>query len=291
MKKTITIETKKKLVGLSFISLWLAGLILFWIYPLVYSLIMSLNQVTIMTDHLDFKFIGFANFKKALSQDAAIPNAFFQFISQTIIITPIIVVFALVIALLLNRKFKGRGIIRGIFFLPVVLTSGNLINELAGQNQGGINFLTSVTVRNIFSGLGPTWGPMITNIMSNFLIILWYSGVQMLLLIAGMQSISSNIYEAAKIDGANGWELLWKITLPGITPFIFIAVAYTIVDQFTLTSNPILTLINDTIFKTNTGFGYASAISWVYFAVILLFLGFVFLIFKKSLVSKQFNRK
>ncbi|MDP4146938.1 MAG: sugar ABC transporter permease [Bacillota bacterium] len=283
MKKPITIETRRKIEGLAFISLWVIGLVLFWIYPLIYSFLMSLNEVTIMTDRLQFKFIGLTNFKKALFQDADIPNTFIQFIQQSIVIIPIIVVFALVIALLLNQKLKGRGIIRGIFFLPVVLTSGNLINELAGQKQGSINFLVSVTSNNMFSFLGPTWETTINNILANFLIILWYSGIQMLILIAGMQSISPSIYEAAKIDGANGWEIFWKITLPGITPFIFISVVYTIVDQFTLTSNPILTLVNDKIFNSNTGFGYASAISWIYFGVILLFLAFSFMIFRKSL--------
>jgi ABC-type sugar transport system permease subunit len=287
MKKTMSIETRKKIEGLGFISLWFIGLVLFWIYPLIYSFLMSFNKVTIMTDHLQFKFIGLRNFKKALFQEADIPNTFFQFIDQTIIIIPIIVVFSLVIALLLNQKFKGRGIIRGIFFLPVLLTSGNLINELVGQNQGSINFLVSVTSKNMFSYLGPTWETTINNILSNFLIILWYSGVQMLILIAGLQSISPSVYEAAKIDGANAWEILWKITLPGITPFIFISVVYTIVDQFTLTSNPILKLVNDTIFGSNTGFGYASAISWIYFAVILLFLLFSFMIFRKSLKLKR----
>ncbi|REE69549.1 ABC-type sugar transport system permease subunit [Paenibacillus taihuensis] len=283
MKKTITIETRKKFVGLAFISLWLVGLILFWIYPLVYSLFMSLNKVTIMTDHLQFDFVGFANFKKALTQDAAIPNTFLQFIQQTVLIIPIIVVFSLIIALLLNQKFKGRGLIRGIFFLPVVLTSGNLINTLVGQKQGSISFLVSVTARDTFSSLGPTWGATVNNILANFLIILWYSGVQMLILIAGLQSISPSVYEAAKIDGANGWEALWKITLPGITPFIFISTVYTIVDQFTLTSNPILKIVNDTIFGSNMGFGYASAISWLYFIVITLFLAVSFLIFRNSL--------
>jgi ABC-type sugar transport system permease subunit len=105
----------------------------------------------------------------------------------------------------------------------------------------------------------------------------------MLVLIAGLQSISPSVYEAARIDGANGWEILWKITLPGITPFIFISVVYTIVDQFTLTSNPILKIVNDNIFGSNQGFGYASAISWIYFVVILLFLGISFIIFRNSL--------
>lgn len=283
MKKPITIETRKKIEGLAFISIWFVGLAMFWIYPLIYSLFMSLNKVTIMTDHLQFKFIGLTNFHKALFEDAQIPNTFIQFIQKTIIIIPIIVIFALVIALLLNQRFKGRGLIRGIFFLPVVLTSGNLINELVGQKQGSIKFLAAITSRNMFSFLGPTWEHTINDILNNFLMILWYSGVQMLILIAGLQSISPSVYEAAKIDGANGWEILWKITLPGITPFIFISTVYTIVDQFTLTSNPILKLVNQTIFGSNTGFGYASAISWVYFAVILLFLAISLMIFRKSL--------
>ena len=282
----MNIETRNKLVGISFISLWLIGFFLFWAFPLIFSFFMSLNHVTIQTDRLNFEFMGLQQYHRALLQDAEIPNTLFLFLAQSAIIIPVIVVFAIIMALLLNQRFPGRGIARAIFFLPVVLTSGNLINELTNTEQGTLGFLQSATVMNMVANLPPTWTMAVTNVLEGFLMVLWYSGVQMLLLIAGMQSINPSTYEAAKIDGANDWASLWLITLPGIAPFIFIAIVYTIVDQFTAPFNPILEVIIRHFQTPQTGYGYATAIAWVYFGIILLLMGFVVLIFRKTLTER-----
>jgi len=281
------IETRHKLVGFSFIALWLGGFLIFWAFPLGFSFFMSLNHVTIQTDRLYFEFVGFQQYHMALFMDAEIPNVSLLFIAQSLIIVPVIVVFALIMALMLNQKFPGRGLARAIFFLPVVLTSGNLINELTNQQQGTLSFLQSATVTNLVMTLPDTWALAATNVLNSFLMVLWYSGVQMLILIAGMQSINPTVYEAAKIDGANEWANLWLITLPGITPFIFISVVYTVVDQFTAPFNPILEVIVLHFREPTTGYGYATAIAWLYFLIILLILAVVVLIFRKPLGLKK----
>ncbi len=283
MRRSLKIETKDKLVGLSFVTPWLIGFLVFSAFPLCYCLYMALNNVTFTTDSLKLEFLGLANFRKALFEDAEIVNKLLQFLQQSAIMIPIIVVFALLIALMLNAKFKGRGFIRSIFFLPVVLTSGNLIGALTDQKQGTISFLQSTTISALLSSIGGTWAVTLKSVLDGFLIILWYSGVQMLLLIAGMQSINPSIYEAARIDGAGKWESLWTITLPSLTPFIFISVIYTIVDQFTAPFNPLLTVINHYSTGSTAQYGYAAAISWIFFVVILLIIGLCLLIFRKSL--------
>lgn len=281
------IETRNKVIGFSFISMWVIGFMIFWAFPLIFSFFMSLNHVTIQTDRLLFEFVGFQQYHRALFMDAEIPNVSLLFLAQSMIIVPVIVVFALIMALMLNQKFPGRGPARAIFFLPVVLTSGNLINELTNQEQGTLSFLQSATVTNLVMTLPDTWAFAVTNVLNSFLMVLWYSGIQMLILIAGMQSINPSVYEAAKIDGANDWASLWLITLPGITPFIFISVVYTIVDQFTTPFNPILEVILHHFREPDTGYGYATAIAWLYFGVILLILAFVVLIFRKPLGLKK----
>ncbi|MCL2662122.1 MAG: sugar ABC transporter permease [Oscillospiraceae bacterium] len=281
------IETRNKIIGISFISLWAVGFLVFWVFPLIFSFFMSLNHVAIQTDRLVFDFVGFDQYHKALFRDAEIPNVSLQFFAQSLIIIPVIVVFALIIALMLNQRFPGRGFARAIFFLPVVLTSGNLINELTNQQQGTLSFLQTATVTNLVLTLPDTWALALTNVLNSFLMVLWYSGVQMLILIAGMQSINPSVYEAAKIDGANDWASLWLITLPGITPFIFISVVYTVVDQFTSPFNPILEVILRHFREPDTGYGYATAIAWLYFAIILAILVVVTLIFRKPLGLKK----
>lgn len=283
MRKRWNYEQKQKLVGFSFVLPWIIGFGAFTAFPLLYCLYMALNKVDFITDHLEMSWLGFANFHKALSEDAEVPNKLMQTFQQTILIVPLIVVFALIMALLLNSKFPGRAFYRAVFFLPVILTSGNLIATLTSQGQGSISVLQSGTAQALVAGIGGTLGETLTVVLDNFLVILWYSGVQMLLLIAGMQSINPSTYEAARIDGAGSWEILWTITLPGLMPFLFICVIYTIVDQFTASFNPILEVISYHTTNSSTGYGYASAIAWLYFLVILVILGLVVMIFRKSL--------
>ena len=283
MFKNWNYERKQKLVGFSFILPWVIGFIAFTAFPLGYCFYMALNKVNFVTDHLEMSWLGLDNFRKALLEDAEIPNKLFQTFQQAIIIVPLIVVFALIMALMLGSKFPGRAFYRAVFFLPVMLTSGNLITTLTSQGQGSISFLQSGTAAALVAGIGGSLGETLQVVLDNFLVILWYSGVQMLLIIAGMQSINPSTYEAAKIDGAGTWETLWTITLPGLMPFLFICVIYTIVDQFTAAFNPILEVITHHSINISTGYGYASAIAWLYFLVILVILAFVMLIFRKSL--------
>lgn len=293
MRKNWSFEQKQKLVGCTFILPWVIGFGAFSAFPLAYCFYMALNKVNFVTDHLEMQWLGLANFQKALYEDAEIPNKLMQTFQQSLIIVPLIVVFALIMALLLNRKFPGRMLFRMIFFLPVVLTSGNLISTLTSQGQGSISFLQSGTAMQLVASIGGTLGETLTTVLDNFLVILWYSGVQMLLLIAGMQSINPSTYEAAEIDGAGTWEVLWTITLPGLMPFLFICVVYTIVDQFTASFNPILEVITHHSTNISTGYGYASAIAWLYFIVILIVLALVILLFRKSigLTTRKKERK
>lgn len=283
MLKKWNYEKKQKLTGFTFVIPWIIGFGLFTAFPVLYTLYMALHKVNFVTDHLEMEWLGLANFQKAMYEDAEIPNKLMQTFQQSLLIVPLIVVFALIMALMLNAKFPGRAFFRAVFFLPVMLTCGNLISTLTSQGQGSISVLQSGTAASLVAGIGGSLGETLTVVLDNFLVILWYSGVQMLLLIAGMQSINPSTYEAARIDGAGQWEILWTITLPGLMPFLFICVIYTIVDQFTASFNPILEVITHHSTNISTGYGYASAIAWLYFLVILLILAVVALIFRKSL--------
>lgn len=285
--KKLKIETKQKLMGLAFVGPWIIGFMVFSAYPLLYSGYMSFNKVKVSGSKLKMEWQSFANYKKALLQDAEVMNDLLQVLQNTIIIIPIIVVFAIIMAILLNEKFKGRSLIRAIFFLPVLLTSGNLIESLTSQGQGTVSFLKSDTIANLIARIGGTLGENLQMVLDSFLIILWYSGVQMLILIAGMQSVSPSVYEAATIDGAGKWESLWLITLPNLMPFILLTTIYTVVDQFTAPFNKVMDLIMSHMNNVKTGYGYASAISFLYFMLIMLIIGIVVLLFRKSLSSKK----
>lgn len=233
------------------------------------------------------EWMGWENYNKALLRDAEVMNNLIKVLQNTVIIIPIIVVFAIIMALLLNEEFKGRSFIRAVFFLPVLLTSGNLIESLTAQGQGTVSFLKSDTINSLLANIGGSLGETLTMVIDSFLIILWYSGVQMLILIAGMQSVNPSVYEAATIDGAGKWESLWLITLPNLVPFILLATIYTVVDQFTAPFNKIMDFIMGHMNNVKTGYGYASAISFLYFLLILGMIGIVFLMFRRSVTEKK----
>ena len=285
--KKLKIESKQKIIGFAFVGPWLLGFAVFSAYPLLYSLYMSFNKVKVSGSALKMEWMGWENYNKALLRDAEVMNNLIKVLQNTVIIIPIIVVFAIIMALLLNEEFKGRSFIRAVFFLPVLLTSGNLIESLTAQGQGTVSFLKSDTINSLLANIGGSLGETLTMVIDSFLIILWYSGVQMLILIAGMQSVNPSVYEAATIDGAGKWESLWLITLPNLVPFILLATIYTVVDQFTAPFNKIMDFIMGHMNNVKTGYGYASAISFLYFLLILGMIGIVFLMFRRSVIEKK----
>ncbi|MCI8788422.1 MAG: sugar ABC transporter permease [Lachnospiraceae bacterium] len=285
--KKLKIESKQKIIGFAFVGPWLLGFAVFSAYPLLYSLYMSFNKVKVSGSALKMEWMGWENYNKALLRDAEVMNNLIKVLQNTVIIIPIIVVFAIIMALLLNEEFKGRSFIRAVFFLPVLLTSGNLIESLTAQGQGTVSFLKSDTINSLLANIGGSLGETLTMVIDSFLIILWYSGVQMLILIAGMQSVNPSVYEAATIDGAGKWESLWLITLPNLVPFILLATIYTVVDQFTAPFNKIMDFIMGHMNNVKTGYGYASAISFLYFLLILGMIGIVFLMFRRSVTEKK----
>ncbi|WP_409344733.1 carbohydrate ABC transporter permease [Paenibacillus sp. MBLB4367] len=293
------IEKKQKLQGLLFISPWIAGLLLFWVYPLVYSFVMSLNKISIQAEDLIWTFVGFANYIQIMLKDTGFWDQWIPFFLKSVFMIPIIILFSIISALFLNQKFPGRGFFRAVFFLPVLFTTGGVIISLLTANTGGgvgaagttntltLEFLQDQNLRAfIQSNFDPRIAGTVTDILNSFVIILWYSGVQTVLLLAGLQSISPTVYEAAAIDGANGWETLWKITLPGLIPFILIVAVYSVVDQFTMPSNPMMGMINRNMYEGTRGMGYATAMGWIYVAFIMVILAAVFLVFRKAFVQK-----
>lgn len=300
--KKLTIEQRKRLHGLGFVSPWIFGLLLFWIYPVITSFVMSLNKIKPKQVTYIWEFVGLDNYNRVLLRESAFLEGFLPYLFKTIIVVPIIVLFAVIVALLLNENFYGRGFFRAVFFLPVLFTTGGVIISLLTNNGSGgtadtatnmtasastatVSFLTNSALTDLIkSNFSPKLADALVSVLESFILILWYAGIQITLLIAGIQSIPQTIYEAAAIDGANSWEKLWTITLPGILPFILISLIYTLVDQCTVVDNPVMTMITDAL-NTNIetqGMGYASTVGWLFQFVIMVLIGLIFLLFQKS---------
>jgi oligogalacturonide transport system permease protein len=259
----------RNLTGLLFVSPWIIGFLVFTAFPLLYSLFLSFQEVKITTDGIKTNFVSFGNYEYAFSVDGTFVDRVLKYLEEMVISVPIIIVFSLIIALLLNQRIKFRGLFRTIFFLPVIIASGPVIKELIDQ---GITTIPSIEQYAIYQALNDNpdgfFNGILLYLIKNLIVILWYSGVQILIFLAALQKMDKQIFEAAKIDGASNWEFFWKITLPSLKPMIIVNLIYTIVTYSVFSLNQIIEHIQKNMFKVDTGYGYASALSWIYFLII-----------------------
>ncbi|WP_223285227.1 carbohydrate ABC transporter permease [Paenibacillus sp. PL91] len=275
-------------MGLLFMLPWIIGFAMFVLIPISWSLFMSFNKVQVAVGGFKYEWIGFRNYRDAFLKDNVFPIELITYIQEMLLMVPIIVIFALLIALMLNQKFPGRFIYRALFFLPVIFATGQVLSELFLQGAGDIPFLEQYNLLPLVEEyVGKQFAETVMAVLGKAILILWYSGVQILIFIAGFQTISPTIYEAVRIDGASPWDSFWKITLPACVPFISLNVLYTIIDLFTFPLNPVLKHIKDNMFKVDTGYGYASALAWIYFGLIFALIALVLWLFNRSLKTRR----
>ncbi|MDB5084757.1 MAG: transporter permease [Bacilli bacterium] len=274
-KRGLKGSTIRQIEGSLFIAPWVFGFLAFMAFPLGYTFWMAFYTVQIKVDGIHYTWVGFKNYQTILTGNSDFISKVLPYLEQVLVMLPVILVFSLLAAILLNQKFRGRAFFRAIFFLPVIFSSSMIVKTFMQQSQGGLDFVQQYNVTGLVTMyFSKSLATPLIYVLNNLVIVLWYSGVQILLFLAGRQTISLSVYEAARIDGGSPWEVFWKITLPGMTPFIFLNLIYTVVDMFTFSDNPLLTLITPQM-----NYGYGSALSWLYFAVILIFLGICSLIF------------
>ena len=269
-KKHMGIEKRRSLEAYLFLIPWIIGVCVFFARPIFISIRLAFSDITEFKG-LKTAWVGLENFQYIFFYDINFIPTFLQVVYDTLLNTPIIIVFSLFSDILINRKIGGRGFFRTAFFIPVLLGSGYIMKQLLGMGADGTTITTGIMVPKLISDL---LGTDITAIVQGFLdritVVLWKSGVQIVLFLAGLQGISGSLYEAARVDGATEWEMFWKITLPMITPIILMNLVYTIVAFFTDGTNPMV----DYIYKVNFGnqqYEYAAAMSWVYFAFACIF--------------------
>ena len=267
------LERREARAGYFFVAPWLVGVVIFLLYPLCQSFYYMWYNIRITPLGSNFTYIGIGNFTQIWMTDPQFPQEIVDYLWHTIVEVPIIVVFALMIAIMLNGKIKCRGLFRLIFFLPVIIVSGPVMNMLVDEGAANIPAMDTTVITNAIA----TFLPLevangVGEIFSDMIMILWYSGVQILIFLSALQKIDSAMYEAAKMDGASGWECFWKITLPTIKPMILLNVVYTIVFISGNEQNSIITLIQDSMFSgtKEKGYGYASAMAWLYSLVVVL---------------------
>lgn len=276
----ITSSKRKALEGYLFVLPWIIGFLVFLMFPLGHSFIISFGKM-ISLYGFKFKFIGIENYGKAFLIDVKFIPIFKEVVWDTLINIPIILVFSLGVAYLVNQKIPGKAIFKMVFFLPVVIASGPVITYLSQQGGVAMPILQKLGIGEfIYAYFDPALANPLVKVLYRVMLVLWRSGIQILICLAGLQAISPTLYEAAKCDGANEWSMFWKITLPMLIPILELNAIYTIVDSFTDSLNPILQYIKLKGFQ-DTFFGYAAALGWIYFIFIFAVILAVLAIFRR----------
>jgi ABC-type sugar transport system permease subunit len=282
VRREIDLRTREALQGYGFILIWVVGFALFTLLPLLETLRYSFNRVTVTASSIDLNFVDWANYTRGLFTDPNFIELLIGYTIETLVSVPIVLIFAMIIAMFLNLKFKFKGLFRVIFFLPIVITSGPVIRELTAQGAASAPGIASIpAVIEFLEQLPRALRGPVEYLLTSFILILWFSGVQILIYLASLQKIDRSVYEAASIDGASGWEIFWKITLPSLSTATLINAIYTIVTLSHFSENKVIRYIYDQTYDVQGGIGYASAMAFIYFGIMIVLLGIVFVFLRQ----------
>ena len=282
-KKPSSFYRRQDRWGLLMMTPWLIGVVFFFLKPLVEVCIYSFNDITLDTTGVQQSWVGGSNYVYVLRTHATFYQELITTFAKALPNTVLIIFFSLFAAVLLNGKFKFRGAARVLFFLPIVLATDLISVELAGVAveglESGSEAAGSMTgammvVQFLIEGVGLPMDLISTllGVITNVFETIKLSGVQILIFLAGLQSISPSMYEVAKMEGATGYETFWKVTLPTLSPLILTNVIYTITDNLMRTS--IIETIRQTGFG-NAQYGYSAAMSVSFLFCTLVVVGVV----------------
>lgn len=281
-KKSLTNKTRGIIAGYLFISLWLIGLLIFTMWPLIQAVFYSFNEVKFSGSSLNIVSNGFiTNYVYAFGEDLIFPALLKSYLASILVQVPFLVTMALILAMLLNRKMKMRTFFRVIFFLPVIISTGPVIKELMNQGATTLPQVASSSMTSFLEDYLPTFISVpISLLLDNLIIVLWYTGIPVLIMLAGLQRIDKSSYEAAYIDGASSWQCFWKVTLSSMKSFILVSVIYSIV-TLSFSGIPVKegeqTILDymqyHMISVGGLGYGYACTLGIIFFIAILLQIG------------------
>ncbi len=286
------LQKRKAVAGYLFILPFIIGFLAFLVKPLCQSLYMSFCKVNVSADGFSFDWAGLTNYDYSFTKDIDFPQFLTDSSWEMVINTISVMVFSLFVAVLLNQKFSGRALVRAIFFLPVILSSGVILgvetnNSLLGDmaemiKENSNDFSITDTIKGLIEtfGIGTKLFDKVFEIVDKVYDIAIASGIQIIIFLSGLQTISSSMYEAASIEGCTAWESFWKITFPMISSLFLVNWIYTIIDFCMHTDNQVMNKIQTTLVEY-LDYGFASAMAWVYFAIIIAFIGITSFIISK----------
>ena len=294
-RKSASLDVRKARAGWIFILPFLIGFVLIYLPIIFDSIKYSFHEIKILVGGgYELEWVGWKNYSDAILVDTSFVTTLVSGLKQLILDIPSIVLFSLFVAIVLNQKIAGRAAFRAIFFIPVILTTGLIsdidagntmysymsdaegIDDGSGQESAATEIVSVMDVERLFANMmiGTEIVEYVVSLVNNIFNIINRCGVQMLIFLSGLQSISPAIYESCSIDGASGWETFWKITLPMVSPMILVNSIYTVIDAFTSSDNKVMAYIS-TVYEEANGNVLSSAMSWMYFLVVILIIAAV----------------
>ena len=286
-RKSASLDRRKARAGWIFVLPFVIGFILIYLPIVIDSIRYSFYQIKVVTGGgYQLIPVGWGNYHEALFVNPDYVTTLLTGLQSLAFDIPMILIFSLFMAVLLNQKMVGRAAFRAIFFIPVILSTGimesieaqNVLGDYMEEAEGiddgsgqstASEIVSTIDIEKMFQGMAVGEGLVnyVATAINNIYNIVNRSGVQMLIFLSGLQSISPAIYESVQIDGATAWETFWKITFPMISPMILVNGVYTIIDSFTVASNPVMSFINKVYQNEDV---LSSAMAWIYFMVVIL---------------------
>lgn len=300
-RKAISLERKRARFGYVFTFPIILGLIILFIPNIVKTFVFSINEIVLDASGYTLEWAGFRYYYKAFFEDAKFIQYVISSLGELLLQVPIILIFSLFMAMVLNQKFKGRVVARAIFFLPVVLSTGIIAKVETGTELFGM-----MSMRDALEMTGSTEFDLSQLMMSmNFndsLIeivvdaakgidsIITASGMQIFIFLAAFQQIPASVYEAAQVEGCSKWVMFWKLIIPMTGKQILVAGVYTVIDVFTRTDSTLFSYIQDMAYKNNQ-YSFAMAMYFIYAVSLGIMMGIALLtIYKLTGRSERSGR-
>jgi ABC-type sugar transport system permease subunit len=283
-KRLVGLEKRKAIAGYMFCLPFILGFLIFMLQPFVQSLYMSFTSVELGAGIFKMTYTGTANYYFALRVDPEYVRFLTEEMLRMVVYSFAIIVFSFFVSLILNQKFQGRALVRAVFFLPVILSSGVMLglesnNQLIAQLQQtveetttGINITAGLQTILRTTGVGVRAFEQVFEVINNIYDVALASGIQIIIFLSGLQTIPASMYEAAQIEGCTAWESLWKVTFPMISSLFLVNWVYTVVDFCMRSDNQVIDKIQ-TVMIQKQDYGTASAMTWMYFLIVIAFVG------------------
>ncbi len=293
-RKRPGLETMRARHAFLFLAPWIVGMVLFFLFPIVQAVYFSFARIAIEPGRVETSFIGLDNFDYILFKDTQYIDNFLTSLTDLVISVPFILIVSLILAVLLNNRFHGRLFFRALFFLPVIIASGAVLDLYLGAaaadaTEIAVNDSVSFSMidfSQIFAALNlPTSiENYLTVALDNLFLLVWQSGIQIILFLAGLQSIPDLLYEVSHVEGATKWEEFWFITLPMLGRTMFLVIVFTIVENITASNNVLVSQGYN--FFANLDYGRGAAALWLYFLVVGVLIAAVLLLYNKVFLKR-----